>query len=235
VDFSHRAELEELMEGPCSFEALRDCLRDLSWVNRLTQAHRPTLGWMERVVHTLPPGSSPLRVVDVGCGYGDMLRRIERWAAKRGIAVELVGVDLNAHAVRAAREATPSGSGILWECGEACSSAQAARADVVITSLVMHHLSEPEIVRFLEWAEKTAAVGWFVSDLHRQPLPYHIFSMAMRGRWWHPFIRPDGMTSIRRSFVRKDWERMCRAAGLTAAEIEIRECRPARVCVGRIR
>ena len=67
VDFSQRADLSELMDGPCSYEELRDCLRDIAKVNRLTMAYRPTLQWLERVVDS---GSKPLRIVDVGCGYG---------------------------------------------------------------------------------------------------------------------------------------------------------------------
>jgi SAM-dependent methyltransferase len=236
LDFSQRAELEEQMEGPCSYEDLRDCLRDLSRVNRLTLAYRPTMEWLERVakVH-FSASPAPLRIVDLGCGYGDMLRRIERWAAKHRLAVELIGVDLNANAVRAAREATPAGSGIEWLAGDAYSCPEAAQADVVLASLVMHHLKEAEILRFLQGAERTAKVGWFISDLHRQAVPYYFFSAAMRGPWWHRFIRPDGMASIRRSFLREDWERMCSATGLSAAEVEVREYRPARLCVGHLR
>jgi SAM-dependent methyltransferase len=236
LDFSRRAQLEEQMEGPCSYEDLRDCLRDLSWVNRLTLAHRPIMDWLKRATNTHPFRSPALlRIVDVGCGYGDLLRQIERWAVRRKLAVELIGVDLNANAVRAAREATPSASKIAWLAGDAYSCPEAERADIVLASLVMHHLEEPEIVRFIAWAERTAKLGWFISDLHRQAVPYYVFSVAMRGPWWHRFIRPDGMASIRRSFLREDWERMCSAAGLSAAEVEIREYRPARLCVGHMR
>ena len=127
IDFSRRAFLEEEMDGLCSFEELRRCLQHLALVNRITRAHRPILRWLDEVANSHPtsqkrdvghPASQnrdaahPLRIVDVGCGYGDMLRRIERWAARRGVAVELVGVDVNAHAVRAAREATPAASRI---------------------------------------------------------------------------------------------------------------------------
>jgi 2-polyprenyl-3-methyl-5-hydroxy-6-metoxy-1,4-benzoquinol methylase len=189
--------------------------------------------WLERVVKT--HSSAPLRIVDVGCGYGDMLRRIERWAATRRLAVELIGVDLNANAVRAAREATPANSRIAWLAGDAYSCAETAHTDIVIASLVIHHLAEQEIVRFIDWAEQTAKVGWFINNLHRQPVPYYVFSAAMRGRWWHRFIRPDGMTSIRRSFVREDWERMCDAAGLDIGAVEMREYKPARLCVGRMK
>jgi 2-polyprenyl-3-methyl-5-hydroxy-6-metoxy-1,4-benzoquinol methylase len=232
VDFSKRAELDELMDGPCSYEELRDCLRDIAKVNRLTMAYRPTTLWLERIMDS-KSSSEPLRIVDIGCGYGDMLRRIERWSAKRGVAVRLIGVDLNADAVRAAREVTEAGSTIEWIAGDVYSCAPAAEADVVISSLVMHHLSEAEIVRFLGWMERTVRVGWFINDLHRQAVPYYLFRALAAGAGWHPFVRNDGPVSIRRSFVPEDWRRMLAAAGVTAATIA--EYRPARLCVGRIK
>jgi SAM-dependent methyltransferase len=235
LDFSRRAELDELMDGPCSYKELRDCLRDIAKVNRLTLAYRPTMGWLERVVRAGRSGSSPLRIVDVGSGYGDLLRRIEGWAARRGIAVELTGVDLNANAVRAAREATAAESRISWVAGDVYSYADAAQVDVVVSSLLTHHLREDEIVRFLAWMERTARVGWFVNDLHRQAVPYHVFRAVAAVAGLHRFVRHDGPASIRRSFVREDWERMCSAAGLDMGAVEIREYRPARLCVGRMR
>ena len=107
-----------------------------------------------------------------------------------------------------------------------------ADASLVTSCGVFHHLTEAEIVRLLAWMESTATVGWFITDLHRQPVPYRIFNLLMRGPWWQRFIRPDGLRSIRRSFRREDWERMCRAAGLDANAVRIEPHRPARLCVG---
>jgi SAM-dependent methyltransferase len=240
IDFSRRAELTELMDEPCSYEELRGALRHLAWVNRLTRAHRPVMLWLERVAASYPTSQErdvghPLKIVDVGCGYGDMLRRIERWAERRGVAVELVGVDVNANSVRAAREATPAGSRIRWVHGDVFACAEADGADLVTATGMMHHLAEAEIVRLLEWMERTARVGWCIVDLHRKPVPYRVFGAMMRFGWWHPYIRPDGLASIRRSFLAEDWRRMCAAAGLDAGAVEIREHRPARLCVERMK
>ncbi|GAC1422758.1 MAG: class I SAM-dependent methyltransferase [Acidobacteriaceae bacterium] len=234
LDFSRRADLEELMDRPCPYEELRACLHDLSWVNRLTSAYRPTMLFLERLREQARQQKRPLRIVDVGCGYGDTLRHIERWAAQRGFAVSLVGADLNPNAIRAAREATSPESSIEWFAGDVTECPAAAEADVVVTSLVTHHLREPEIVALLQWMERTARVGWFICDLHRKPIPYHLFSLLMRGPWWHRFIRHDGMASIRRSFLHDDWERMCASAGV-GPSVVIREYRPARLCVEQLR
>src|SRR5580698_3870892 len=104
IDFSRRVsprELPELMDGNCSYEDFRDCLRSLETVNRWLRGYRPTLAWLDR----LPLGlRDPVHTVDVGSGGGDLLRQIARLARRRGIAVRLSGIDLNPYAARAAAE-----------------------------------------------------------------------------------------------------------------------------------
>ena len=132
-----------MMDRPCSYEELRACLRDIARVNRLTFAYRATISWMENLIATHPSSARPLRVVDVGCGDGDMLRRIDAWAAKRGTAVVLTGIDLNPNAIRAAKEATPPATRIEWIIGDALSDAASGEVDIVISSLLTHHLTDP--------------------------------------------------------------------------------------------
>lgn len=238
LDLSRRAglnEAPELMDGPCSYAELRACLHDLSRVNRLTLAYRPVMDFVtSAVAHSPRREQAPLRIVDVGSGYGDTLRRIKGWAAHKSITLSLLGVDLNPNAVRAAREATPESSGVTFLAGDVFSTPEAQDADLILCSLVTHHLPEDEIARLLGWMERTARLGWFICDLHRMPVPYHLFSLAMRGPWWHRFIRPDGLASIRRSFRHDDWERICRAAGVWES-VRLREYRPARLCAERLR
>src|SRR5580692_7385490 len=93
LDFSRRAQLTELMDEPCSRDELRACLRDLSRVNRWFLAYRPLLRWLDSL--GLQRGQAPFHILDVGCGYGDGLRRIAKWADDRGITVRLTGLDLN--------------------------------------------------------------------------------------------------------------------------------------------
>jgi SAM-dependent methyltransferase len=237
LDLSCRADLIEMMDQPCAYEELRACLHDIARVNRLTFAYRPTISWMEKLVAT-HSRSSPLRVVDVGCGYGDTLRRIDSWATKRGIPVSLTGIDLNPDAIRAAREATPTQRierDIEWIVGDALSDAATGDIDVVICSLLTHHLTDAQIVEFLRWMEQRTRLGWFINDLHRQPVPYHLFRLLARFTNWHPFVKYDGPASIRRSFRAEDWQQLSTAAGFSAETISIQEFRPARLCVSRIK
>jgi SAM-dependent methyltransferase len=236
-DFSERASLvqfPELMDQPCSYEDLRACLRSIAQVNRLTGAYHPTLHWLDYVYSVLPRQTRPVHIVDVGCGYGDVLRRIHLWAEEHHLPVQLTGIDLNPSAIRAAREATVPGS-VTFLAGNAFDFAPPQGIDIVINSLLMHHLASGEIIELLHWMEFNARMGWFINDLHRQPLPYHFFRLLARFTTWHPFVKHDGPVSILRSFRVEDWRALCRAAAIPQNSYIIREYRPARLCVARLR
>lgn len=234
-DFSRRATTPELMDTEaCDFPTFRDCLVDLARVNRLTLAYRPTLGFLDRLADAgRLPDDRPLRILDVGSGYGDMLREIFAWSRRRGIDVVMEGVDLNPWSARAAHEATPAEIPVTWRTGDAFAQSTSPPADIVISSLFTHHLDDAAIVRFLSWMEATARMGWFVNDLHRHPLPYHVFARASRVLGMHRFVQHDGPVSIARSFRKKDWLRFLDEAGVPVDAVEIAWWTPFRLCVSR--
>lgn len=232
-DFSRRAQLSELMDDPCSREELRACLRDLAKVNRWLFAYRPILAWLDRL--PLARSQERLRILDVGCGYGDTLRRIERWARERQVPLKPMGVDLNPATTAIAMQASAAQSRIRWITGDVFSLDLQERPHVVISSLFTHHLADADVVRFVRWMESNAVLGWFINDLSRAPVPYHAFAWFSRLMRLHRFVQHDGPVSIARSFVAADWRSLCAAAGLSDGEVTIRGFKPGRLCVGRIK
>jgi trans-aconitate methyltransferase len=147
--------------------------------------------------------------------------------------VELTGLDVSADAVALAREASPAASTIKWVCADLFSYTPQKPFHVVVSSLLTHHFKEDEVVKFLRWMEEHAERGWFVNDLSRAAVPYHLFRLFSKAAGLHPYVQHDGPVSIARAFVAEDWRGMCRAAGLSADDVTIRGYTPARLCVGR--
>ena len=234
-DFRYRAQLTEMMDEPCRRERLRACLRDLALTNRLTMAYRPLLRWLDTLKITQPRLADPLHILDVGCGYGDSLRRIERWAKRRGIAVGLTGIDLNPDATVIAADASPAESAIQWVSANVFDYTPRQPIDLVVSSLFTHHLDEDDIVRFLRWMERHAQIGWFINDLSRAPIPYHFFRIFSKLARLHPFVQHDGPVSIARAFRPEEWRDLCSAAGLGHQEVQIQSFKPARLCVARLK
>jgi SAM-dependent methyltransferase len=232
-DFRRRAQLTELMDEPCSRDQLRGCLKDIARINRWTFASRPLLHWLDDFVNSTSPLSDPLRILDVGSGYGDGLRRIEQWARESRNAVELTGLDLNPDATAIAREVSPAASRIHWISSDIFHYAPKQPFHLVFSSLFTHHLIQEDIVRFLRWMEQHAELGWFISDLSRAPIPYHVIRIAAKAARLHPFVQYDAPASIARAFVPEDWQEMCAAAGLAETDVQIQSFKPARLCVSR--
>ncbi|MCP3734079.1 methyltransferase domain-containing protein [Sphingomonas sp. RP10(2022)] len=224
-----RAEAEELMDAddlpPDVYAAV---VADLARVNTVTLAARPTLAFLNRAVGD----AKTLRLLDVGFGDGDMLRRIARWAERRGIAAELVGVDLNPRSEAAARAHTPPGLPIAWRTGDYADLAGQGW-DVVISSLVAHHMTRAQLIAFLRFMEAEAARGWLVNDLHRHGVAHAGFPLLARLARWHPIVRHDGTLSIARSYRPAEWPPLLAAAGVRDARVF--RAFPFRLCVERLR
>jgi SAM-dependent methyltransferase len=234
IDFSRRTQPEDLperMDQPCSRDELRACLRDMVRINRLLLGYRPTFHWLGSL--RLERLGRPVRILDVGCGDGDLLRRIGQWANTRGIAVELTGLDVNPNCLAIAREMTNGAAPVQWVEGDVFSFSPTALPDLVLSSLVAHHLSDSELVRFLGWMEQNAMVGWFVNDLSRAPVPYHLLGWFARALRLNPYVQHDGPVSIARAFQPDDWRNLCARAGLPESDVAIRAFQPARLCVSR--
>ncbi len=233
IDFSRRIsprDLPELMDGDCSYEDFRDCLRSLEQINRLLLGYRPTLAWLNRLSQE---SRVPLHIVDVGSGGGDLLRQSARWARRRGIAVQLTGIDLNPYAARAAAESTPKELGITWVTGNALVYRPEKPVDIVVSSLMAHHLEDEEIIGLLRWMEANARLGWFINDLERSERSSRMFGWLDRIAGWHRFVRHDGPVSFRRAFRDEDWTRLLAEAEISREAVTVEHWRPGRLCVGR--
>ncbi len=233
--FATRSGEDELMDGDAvPADVFAACVVDLARVNTLTLARPPTLAFLDRAMRGRDP-DMPVTILDVGFGAGDMLRAIHRWAQRRGREVRLIGIDLNPRSAPIAEALTPADWRIDYRTGDLFAIDPAESIDLVLSSLVTHHMPDEEIVRFLIWSTQRARIGWFVNDLHRHWLPFYFFRTITGITPWHPFVRHDGLVSIARSFRRADWTRLIDAAGLADDGIDIAWRFPFRYCVGRLR
>ncbi len=232
IDLSRRAYLSEWMDEPCTYEDFRDCLHDLAQLNLVTFAHQPTLRFLTRISAT---HIGPLHIVDVGCGGGDLLRKVEAWAMRHDRPVVLTGIDLNPFAARAAHEFTAPGSLIRWITGDAYSWEPDQPIDCVVSSLFTHHLYDQEILRFLIWMETVTLRGWFINDLYRARFSFYGVQLLAAAARWHRFVRHDAPISIRRGFHAADWMQYLAAAGLLEQGVSVTGVGPARLCLARVK
>jgi 2-polyprenyl-3-methyl-5-hydroxy-6-metoxy-1,4-benzoquinol methylase len=206
-----------------------EVLTDLARVNRWTFAARPTIDFVARAMGD----ARRFTLLDVGFGDGDMLRLVARWAEKRGIRAELTGVDRNPGSSAVARAATPARFDIDYLTGDYLDHLGEG-FDLIVSSLVAHHMSRDELLIFLRAMEAKARRGWLINDLHRHRLSYLGFPLLARAMRWHDIVRQDGQLSIARSFRPEEWPPVLAEAGL-GPEVRIVRRFPFRLCVERLR
>jgi len=183
-------------------------LRDLARVNRWTFTAHPLLAFLDQAAK----GLVRFRLLDVGFGEGDLLRRVAYWARRRGVSVSLVGVDINPRSAAIARAATPRDLPIEYLTGD-CLDLPGA-FDFVISSQVTHHMTDQQLRDFLRFMEERTLRGWLISDLRRHAFAYYGFPLLARLLGVHRIVREDGQLSIARSFRKDEWRANLRDAGI---------------------
>ena len=223
---------EEMDAAELAPERYAKVLGDLSRINALTLAARPTLGFLERV-RARRVDTKPWRILDVGFGAGDMLARIARWGDRRGVALDLVGVDLNPKSMAVAEARL--GGRARFVTGDYRDLAGDGW-DIILSSLVTHHMTPAQRAEFLRFMEGEAVRGWLVNDLRRRRLPFAGYPLLAALAWVDPIVRRDGQLSVGRSFRRAEWRAMLAdALPDTAGECRIFRSFPYRLCVERLR
>ena len=235
-DFRWRASpaaLPERMDAEADYETFRDTVASLTSVNRMTMGYRPLRWFLHRYTNewNFPV---PLRILDVGSGYGDGTRAAADYLDRWGHGGRVVGVDRNPHAARAAGEIDTSydETELSYVTADVFEHAEEALPyDLIVSALFTHHLEDAEVVRFLRWMEDTAQDGWLVNDLYRSKVAAIGFGLLARLLRRHSHVQHDGPVSFARSFRRRDWQRLLAEAGVEGAEL--RMLAPFRLCVVR--
>ncbi|NKC33421.1 methyltransferase domain-containing protein [Falsiroseomonas selenitidurans] len=210
-----RSRAAEIMDDPGQSAADFDAaLADLARINRMSFATAPLLGFLDRVVRRSGPAPGRvLSVLDVGAGGGDALRAIAAWGARRGVALDLWGLDRSPWA---GRHAAAHGTPAQWITADLFDLPAGRRFDVVVCGLFAHHLDDATLVRFLRWLPAHARHRWLILDLHRHWLPWAAVWAGTRLLRMHPMVCHDGPISVARGFDRADWRRLVAEAGVAA-------------------
>src|SRR5690349_11658654 len=121
-DFSKRSDGVEIMDDlACAGEVIHQTLREIENINRLLGGNYVTVDGVKKAIgngqwalgnagEVHSPRSTVhgntgktqkvLNVTDLGCGGGDLLKLIRKWAVKRNIQLSYTGIDANPNIVK---------------------------------------------------------------------------------------------------------------------------------------
>lgn len=206
---SHQPEWMDLGESYYTREEYRDCLYQLDRIGRFLGGDRATFKTLDQLA--VPPTS----ILDVGCGGGLSTLRL----AARYPTVQVTGMDISQQAIAFAQEHLksyqPALSHVQFFVPSSPQLNENDRFDVVMATLVCHHLTDQELVDFLQRACHIAQQAVIINDLHRHLLAILGFAIVAPLFFRNRMIWHDGLLSIRRSFTRQEWKNFLKAAGIS--------------------
>lgn len=232
VDLRVRRREPEWMDDPAIDEGLlAHALDDLARINRLCGTARRLAA---EVAGRRPRGARTLRVLDAGCGGGEVTieleRRVNEAARRHGArgTVEVVGCDLSPTAIdRATRLAAAAGSPVRFMVRDLVRHGIPDGFDGVVSSLFLHHLDDEDAQAFLGSAAERAGAFGVIDDLVRARVAHAATGLALRVLSRSPVVRVDGPRSVRGAFTPGELTRMAASAGLPGASV--RRVRPFRM------
>lgn len=200
--------------GPAyySSEEYADCLHQLDKIGRYLGGDLATFQAFNQLK------AIPQSILDVGCGGGFLTMRL----AKKYPQATILGVDISNEAIAFAKaklgEVNPPLANVQFvhSNGFDC---LAEHFDVITSSLVCHHFSDEELIEFMQKAYHSARQAIIINDLHRHSLAILGYKLITLFFFRNRMIRHDGLISIQRGFLRKEWNTY-----LSLAKIPLKHC-----------
>lgn len=204
IDTRHRSDAAEYMDDfSLAGTELNDALDRIASINKLLGGNRVTISGVRTLLKDISR-ERPVRILDIGCGNGDMLRSLAKFGNRTGRTFELTGIDANAAAIKHARQLSTGFPAITYICTDFLKSPGNLSYDIVLCTLTLHHFTDSQIKELISVFQQKATLGIVINDLHRHQLAYYLFSLICIVFRLSPLSRDDGLVSILRGFKRTD-------------------------------
>ncbi|WP_423146679.1 methyltransferase domain-containing protein [Rubrolithibacter danxiaensis] len=200
-DFSKRSREIEMMDdfglGP---EIIHPIMDELEVINKLLGGYAVFFNAFKKL--NLTDGMS---VSDWGCGGGDSLRQIAKWARKHDIELELVGIDATDSAISYAEKKAIAYPEINFIKADVLSKQlKSGQFDIIISSLFTHHFENESWIKLIKKMSDCARKAVIVNDLHRHWFAYHSIGVLTRLFSRSPMVKHDSKVSVLRGFKKRE-------------------------------
>lgn len=219
LDLSHRRRRPEIMDQP-DLNALEHAaaLRGLGRINAFSRSLRALWPTIARLARERP--GSPLRVLDVASGGGDIPIALAERAMRAKLDMRVDGCDISPRAVAFARErAEARGVDVgFFEC-DAVAGTLPSDYDVLTSTLFLHHLDDPTAIDVLRRMREAAGVAVLIDDLVRSRAGHALAWAGCRLLSRSRVVHHDGPASVAAAFTPAEALEFARHAGLDGATL----------------
>jgi len=187
---------------------LTEALNSLAWVNQWFGNQKLLIGSVLKIIEqNTDNGTSQnkLHIIDLGCGGGDILRKLAEVLVQKNIPFFMTGIDGNAHALQYAREQGKEFAQINYLKADILDDRfTIPNCDILISSHFIYHFKSKGLLHFLKKNLSKVNVAFINSGLERNIWALRLFK-------WFGFFLPmsrlakqDGRLAIQRAFTKSE-------------------------------
>ena len=188
------------MEG----EILREALDKIAKINQLLGGNQLTLQGVQKLIYNIDK-SQTITIVDIGCGNGDMLRKLADFGLQNNYNFNLIGIDANNFTINYAKKLSENYSNIKYLCEDIFNADfSELKYDIVLCTLTLHHFEDDLIEDLLKVFYNNSKIGIVINDLHRNIISYRLFQVLCFVFGLNTMSKQDGLTSILRGFKKEE-------------------------------
>jgi 2-polyprenyl-3-methyl-5-hydroxy-6-metoxy-1,4-benzoquinol methylase len=197
-------------------EEVIEALDKIAKINRLLGGNKLTVSAVEQMASTVDKGSE-ITITDLGCGNGDMLRKLSDRGKRANLDFRLKGIDANAFTVSHAKALSNAYPDISYTCANIMDKDFVPeRCDIILLTLTLHHFNDDQILQLLQRIIVGGTKAIIINDLHRSKLSYVLFGWMSSLAGLSRMNTEDGKLSIIKGFKRKDLQ-------LFATELKVKK------------
>ena len=206
-DLTVRSPEKELMDLPTSDRSqLFRTLKQFKWMNMFVSRYR----WLIKRYIISDMLCSPSRcyhLLDVGSGGCDIPFWIATYCRTKGLNLKITCMDSDPWVVRFSRRVYGGVKEMEIINDSTSDLGRHGRSyDYIFANHFFHHLPEEDLLPTLSKIYDATRRVFLISDIYRSNMSYFWFTLIVPFLFRHSFIYADGKTSIRRGFIRREFE-----------------------------
>lgn len=209
-NFNKRDPRKEMMDGETDPDILSKNYAEIEKVNTFLGGY----GTLIKGVRSYVDQSKTFTLLDIGCGAGDNIAALLRWAYRKGFSFYIIGLDYSIKACDMARERFESNANVEIICQDYRDYTPDSKPDIIYTSLFNHHLNDEENLSFLKWSAQNTQKALIINDLHRHPFAYYSIKWIAILANTSIYFKNDAPLSVLRAFKKKDWTKYAKSTNL---------------------
>lgn len=203
--FTYRSFQPEMLDEPgIPAKILHSNLAEIVYINKKLGGYSTTISGLKKLISDK---NRTYHIADIGCGAGDTLLEIAKWAKRNQYSIRLTGIDFNPDAIDFAKRITKAYPAIEFICADYTDYLNNSDTiDICLSTLFCHHLNDIQFQDFIHKITAVSKSGFVINDLHRYPLAYYSIKALTSLISKSELTKNDAPLSVLRGFKRKELE-----------------------------